>query len=98
MYAKVLALIVFATIVALLLLAMRQQRVEAMHQIVNLHRQIEQDRHALWRWQSRIADSTNPVSLRQAIDRTSLDLEPAGTPGLSEELPGVLVRVSHDQP
>jgi hypothetical protein len=48
MYAKVLVLIAITTVVAMLLLAMRQQRVEAMHGMVSQHRQINENRQMLW--------------------------------------------------
>ena len=97
MYAKVLVLIVCITFVALLLLAMRQQRVEAMHEMVTLHRQINQHRQTLWHWQSKIADTTDPTSLREAIARAGLALEPATQ---QQAPPGAtyIVRAAHDQP
>jgi cell division protein FtsL len=95
MYAKVLVLIAITTVVAMLLLAMRQQRVEAMHGMVSQHRQINENRQMLWEWQSRIAGTTNPVTLRQALKRTGLALEPANT---SRPLPLMMVRVPHEQP
>lgn len=94
MYAKMLVLITITTVVALMLLAMRQQRVEAQHEMISLHRTIGKQRQMLWEWQSRIADTTDPVALRQAIERTGLALEPAA----ATAPPGAMVRTSHDQP
>lgn len=93
MYAKMLLLIAITTVVAMMLLAIRQQRVEAMHGMVSLHREINENRQLLWEWQSRIADTTTPATLRKAIKRTGLALEPAAMPGGSGAM---MVRAGHE--
>lgn len=76
MYAKLFVLVVFATVVGSLLLIMRQQRVDAMHEMAMLHRQINHHRHGLWQWQTKIADATDPPTLQEALVRAGLELEP----------------------
>ena len=76
MYAKLLVLIACATLVAAALLHVRQQRFDAMHEMATLHRQMNDHRQALWRWQARIAKATEPPALIQAIARAELALEP----------------------
>ena len=65
-----------ATLVAAALLHVRQQRFDAMHEMATLHRQMNDHRQALWRWQARIAKATEPPALIQAIARAELALEP----------------------
>jgi len=76
MRAKLLTLIVFATIVAATLLQMRQQRFEAMHEMATLHQQMDTQRKSMWNLQAEIADAARPPTLLNAIERTELALEP----------------------
>ncbi len=76
MYPKLLALVVFGALVALGILVMRQQRLEAMHQIVRSHSQINHDRQAIWDYQVRIASKLDPESLAKAALRQGIKLRP----------------------
>ncbi len=76
MYAKAIVLIVCLTALAASMLELRQRRFEAMHEMATLHQQMNQHRQDLWLWQSRIADATDPITLRDAVARAGLDMEP----------------------
>ena len=92
MYAKMLLLIACATVFAVALLHMRQERLDAMHDMATLHGQMNDNRQAMWRWQSRIAEASDPPALLQAIVRAELDLEPLTT----QRRGVVLARVTDD--
>ena len=80
MRAKLSFLILFTTVVAAVLLEMRQERFEAMHQMATLHQQMDQQRQSMWKLQTRIADAADPPALLHAIERTELALEPVTPP------------------
>jgi len=80
MRAKLSILILFATVVAAMLLEMRQERFEAMHEMATLHRQMDQQRQSMWKLQASIADAADPPALMHAIERTELALEPVAPP------------------
>jgi len=74
--AMVAALIAFATLVGTMLYAMRQQRLQYMHQITALHSQVNQHRQDLWDLQTKIAKSVGPMKLHESIEQAQLELEP----------------------
>lgn len=87
-FTKALAIIAVATVIAVLLLGFRQQRLASMNEMARLHAQMNHSRHAMWDSQVRIADQLDPVRLTQAIERAQLQLEPA-TPGAAEAVEAV---------
>lgn len=76
------AVVVFAVVVCAQLFALRQQRLELMHEVASLRSGISRGRHALWDLETGIAESTHPAVLRQAIARAQLRLEPVVSPAL----------------
>ena len=76
MFLKMLAVILSATLLGAMLLDMRQQRLEAMHEMAELHSRISQLRTSMWNLQGRIASKVEPQQLRAAIERAGLNLEP----------------------
>jgi cell division protein FtsL len=76
MFAKLFSALVLAVLIGSAVFTLRQQRLELMHEITSLHRQMNRDRQATWDSQVRIADHTTPKALRDAITRTGLDMEP----------------------
>ncbi|MCE9592217.1 MAG: hypothetical protein K8S99_17060 [Planctomycetes bacterium] len=82
-FTKSLAIITFATVIAVLLLGFRQQRLATMHEMARLHSKMNQSRQTMWDMQVRIADRLDPARLTQAVDRAKLRLEPS-TPGAAE--------------
>lgn len=88
MYAKWLAMIVFATALAGALLTFRQQRFEAMNAMAREHTRINHARQQMWDLQVRIADKMQPMALEQAIRRSELNLEP--------QTPGAMVQATSD--
>jgi len=79
MFAKLLTALVLAVLVGAAIFNLRQQRLELMHEITVLNRQMNQDRQATWDTQVRIANRTNPKALHEALARTGLTMEPAVT-------------------
>lgn len=75
-YAKALFTIISLVVIAAVLLTMRQQRFEAMHEMAQLHRRMNVDRHALWNLQTDISRHLEPDTLRAAMARARLTVEP----------------------
>ena len=95
MFAKLLTALVFAVLIGACLFNLRQQRLELMHEVTDLHRQMNRDRQATWDTQVRIAERTGPQALRDALARTGLEMEPAAEhPAQPDESP--LVNARHD--
>lgn len=76
MFWKTLALVIAATAIGAAMLGLRQQRLATMHQMVELHRQMEHTRRSMWDTQTQIARQTRPAELRERIERANLKLEP----------------------
>jgi hypothetical protein len=76
MFAKFTAVIVTAILAAAALLALRQQRFQVGHQMVETTRQIDQARRELWDVQTRLAARVDPRALNQAIAQAQIKLEP----------------------
>ncbi|MEX0655683.1 MAG: hypothetical protein WD534_16420 [Phycisphaeraceae bacterium] len=83
MYPKLFVAIVFAVVIGAVLLGMRQQRLEAMHEMVRMHREMDAIRQQTWDLQVRIAGELEPELLREAVERANLTLEPATPPALA---------------
>lgn len=77
MFAKLLTALVLAVLIGAAIFNLRQQRLELMHEITVLHRQMDRDRQATWDAQVRIASQTSPEALREALVRAGLTMEPA---------------------
>ena len=75
MFAKLTVLIVASVLAATALLALRQQRYELGHQMVETTRRIDQTRRELWDVKTRLAARVNPRTLNQAIAQAQLKLE-----------------------
>lgn len=73
---KYAALIVFAVVVASILLSLRQHRLETAHDMARLYDEIHRHRQSLWRLQTQIATGLQPAQLHSAIERAQLQLEP----------------------
>jgi hypothetical protein len=69
-------------VIAASLLALRQHRLSMLHEMAQLHAQMDRDRKAAWISQSQIAESTHPEALREAMDRRGLMTAPL--PGRSD--------------
>ena len=78
MFAKMFAVILSVVLLGMVLLNLRQQRLDAMHDMASLHQRVNQLRTAMWDSQTRIAEQMQPTRLRQAIQRAGLELEPLG--------------------
>ncbi len=79
MFAKLLTALVLAVLIGTAIFNLRQQRLELMHEITVLHRQMNRDRQATWDAQVRIASQTSPKVLQEALARAGLTMEPALT-------------------
>lgn len=76
MLPKLLTLIVLGAALGLGLLDLRQRRIQAMHEMATLHRQIDQARQATWRLQTQIIAASDPRQLKTAVAELGLALEP----------------------
>ncbi len=79
MFAKLLTALVLAVVVGAAVFSLRQQRLELMHEITGLHRQMNRDRQATWDTQVRIAERTGPRALHESLIRAGMVMEPAIT-------------------
>ena len=73
---KLILLIAAATAIAVLLLELRQQRLELNYQTNNLYDQIEQSQAKLWNQQLQIAVYTAPNAISKTVGDHSLRLVP----------------------
>lgn len=87
MFPKLFVAIVFAAAVGAALLGLRQHRLELMHDMVRVHREMDAVRQQTWDVQVRIAEQLEPEALRQAIEQADLSLEPAAPPALLPQGP-----------
>ena len=76
MFSRLLTLILWMAVIAAVLLALRQNRIEMTQRILALHLQVQQSRHALWDQQIAIAEHVRPAELLASIGRAQLNLEP----------------------
>ena len=79
-FAKLTTAVVVLVLAFAVLLGLRQQRLELMHEMSVLHRQMDGDRKETWDLQTAIAARTQPQKLREAAERVGLELEPLATP------------------
>jgi cell division protein FtsL len=88
MFAKLLVAVVILTGIGGMLLGLRQQRLQMMHEMALLHAQLDRSRLHTWDLQVRISQHLEPQRLREAIQRADLKLEPV-TPTRAPELRSV---------
>lgn len=79
MFAKLLTALVLAVVIGAAVFNLRQQRLELMHEVTDLHREMNRDRQATWDTQVRIAQRAQPQALREALVRAGMVMEPAAT-------------------
>ncbi|WP_432799411.1 hypothetical protein [Poriferisphaera sp. WC338] len=77
MFSRLLVAIICAAAIGIGLLALRQQRLEMMHEMTRLHSEMDVIRRDIWEKQVKIAEKTDPQSLKEASARANLVLEPA---------------------
>ncbi len=87
MFPKVLFAIAAAALIGAGLLSLRQQRLTMMHEMAQLHQHMDQTRRETWDLQARIASESSPEALRQAIERTGMQLEPVAPRDLHRATP-----------
>ncbi len=77
-------LCMFATMaIAIMVLQLRQQRLELNFKVNHLHRDIEAQQAHLWNQQVQIAIYTAPNAIQHTVDSQDLHLVPRITPGQS---------------
>lgn len=76
MLAKYITIIVLGLLVGVVLLNQRHQRIDAMHDMTRMHRQMNRTRQAIWTHQAHIAERIQPQNLQTAVERAGLELEP----------------------
>ena len=79
MLARLLTSIAAVALIGAALLGLRQQRMERLHAMAQLHVQMDRDRKATWDAQAIIAEGIHPPALHAAVDRAGLTLEPLPT-------------------
>lgn len=76
MFTRLLLLILAFALIGAVLLDLRQRRIDAMHDMALLHKQMRETREDLWQNQYHIAERVRPDALHDAIERVGLELEP----------------------
>lgn len=76
MWVKAIVCVMFATVTAMALLAIRQQRIVVMNRTASYHHQIQQHGQTLWSLQTDIASQLRPDRLQEAIKQADLELAP----------------------
>jgi len=76
MFVRAMIAVLFAAGVAAVILTLRHQRYETMHEMAMIHRQIDISRQNLWDRQTRIAAELKPELMRQTIEDARLKLIP----------------------
>ncbi len=76
---KWLLLILFGVAVAGVLLSLRHQRLQVMHETIQTHRQIDRVGQELWDLQVRMAETGSTEELQEDLRRSNLDLTPIAT-------------------
>ncbi|HJO16354.1 MAG TPA: hypothetical protein QF800_05640 [Phycisphaerales bacterium] len=64
MKSRLLVTILAAMLIGLALLSLRQQRIETVHKMTDLHRSIDHHRSTLWSLRATIATQTRPAAIR----------------------------------
>ncbi len=76
MFLKLLTIIVTIVLTACALLIMRQQRLETVHEMQMMHRQLLEQETTLWLLRSRISDHCQPQRVQEMLDRINEAWEP----------------------
>lgn len=76
MLARLLLTLVGLSVIGSAMLELRRQRIEQLHAITELHRQIDADRKATWDLQHRIVQATSPDRLAEALEQTDIQTQP----------------------
>ena len=75
---RLLTVVIMTAAIGAGLLGLRQQQNNDRHTIAAIHASMRKDREAIKDIQIRIAEQTQPETLRRAIERAGLRLEPIG--------------------
>jgi len=75
MFLKCSTAIIIAALTGALLLGLRQQRFETMHEMAKTHSAINSTRQTMWNLQTRVAGSIEPTRLQDAITKANLPFE-----------------------
>ena len=77
MYAKLFIAVLATVVLGAALLGLRQQRLQTMHEMAELHADMDKARRDTWDLQVRIGEQIEPERLREAIERNQLVMEPS---------------------
>ena len=87
MFSRLLVCVLITAAAGGSLLALRQARLQTLHEMGQLHTQMNDLRTATWDLQVRIAEATQPHALEAALERAQLELEPVPTPRRDDQPP-----------
>lgn len=82
MFLKCVLTILALTGISAGLLELRHEKLEMIHQMASMHREVEGQRRSMWDAQARIAQLVQPSRLEQVIASQRLALESLATPVL----------------
>ncbi len=94
MFGKLFVLILGAGAIALTLLVIRQQRIDAVHEMARIHRRLLQHEQACWKLDHQIATQCRPDRVREYLKLMDAEWSPlpskaaAGVPKMLSSSPG----------
>jgi cell division protein FtsL len=79
MFAKLLVIVLAIGLIAAALLMIRQQRLDAVHEMAQIHRRVNEQQTSLWLMRTRIADRCRPDRIREAAQELGVEWRPIPT-------------------
>ena len=76
MFAKLFICVICIALLGMILLGIRQKKLETVHTMVRLHQTMDEARHQTWDLQVRISERIEPAALVQSLRRSPLNVEP----------------------
>ena len=81
MFAKILVIVLTLGLTGLTLLVMRQQRIDAAHEMTSVHRRLVRHETELWELRSRLIQHIRPETVNEQIEQLDADWETIPAPG-----------------
>jgi hypothetical protein len=104
MFFKLFIIIVVVGALACALLVIRQQRIEAAHEMSLIHQRLSESERTLWQLRGQIAAACRPDEVRRMVDRQggswmAIPAPPLNRPGPAPDptVPRRMAALSHDQ-
>ena len=97
-FPKLLFVVVSTFLTACALLAMRQQRIEAAHELVDVHQRVLERRRALWELQVAIDEQCRPDAVRDMMEELGVEWRTLTDPPIVPPAPVASQQDAQDAP